>query len=398
MIPFRSLVLLNVFLSFSLSFTFQANAQSSSHAVLRGQLDHSRIKFQLEKRGSVAFIGGSITEMNGYRPMVMEYLQQRFPETEFTFTNAGISSTCSTTGAFRFQRDVISVKPDLLFVEFAVNDDQDAAHSARDCVRGMEGIIRHARTNNPNIDIVMTHFVNPSMLQKAQEGKQATSVAQHERVADHYQVSSVNVPGELADQIKSGNMTWERFGGTHPKDPGNRMVADKIIETLDAAWKTNLPDDATAKPHRLPEPLDTNSYFQGRLVHVDQAKLDDDWMIKTPDWKSLPGGKRDRFNELKLLCATRADATLILDFTGKAIGAFVLAGPDAGQLDYSIDGSPFKTVDLYHRYSKGLHYPRTVMFDADLSDSPHQLALRVSKSRNAGSQGTAARIMEFVVN
>src|SRR4051794_1740285 len=103
----------------------------------RGSLDNSRLKFQTDKKGSVAFIGGSITEMDGYRPMVCDLLKKRFPETTFTFTAAGISSTCSTTGAFRLATDVFGGGPvDLLFVEFAVNDDQDAHHARAQCVRG----------------------------------------------------------------------------------------------------------------------------------------------------------------------------------------------------------------------------------------------------------------------
>jgi hypothetical protein len=59
-------------------------------------------------------------------------LQRRFPDTKFTFTDAGLSSTCSTTGAFRLSTDVLSQGPvDLLFIEFAVNDDQDAGHAMR---------------------------------------------------------------------------------------------------------------------------------------------------------------------------------------------------------------------------------------------------------------------------
>src|SRR5437762_13081045 len=41
----------------------------------RGSLDNSRLKFQTERKGSVGFIGGSITEMEGYRPMVCELLK-----------------------------------------------------------------------------------------------------------------------------------------------------------------------------------------------------------------------------------------------------------------------------------------------------------------------------------
>ena len=65
--------------------------------------------------------------MNGYRPMVSEWLQQRFPDTKFEFINAGIASTCSHTGAFRLDEHVLSKgRIDLLFAEFAVNDDRDS--------------------------------------------------------------------------------------------------------------------------------------------------------------------------------------------------------------------------------------------------------------------------------
>ena len=60
-------------------------------------------------------------------------------------------------------------KIDLFFIEFAVNDDQDADTSC-ECVRGMEGIIRQARKAQPNMDIVVTHFVNPGMLTIAERG------------------------------------------------------------------------------------------------------------------------------------------------------------------------------------------------------------------------------------
>ncbi|MEM7387444.1 MAG: alpha/beta hydrolase, partial [Verrucomicrobiota bacterium] len=41
---------------------------SEPNVRLRGNLDNSRVRFEREKKGHVAFIGGSITEMNGYRP------------------------------------------------------------------------------------------------------------------------------------------------------------------------------------------------------------------------------------------------------------------------------------------------------------------------------------------
>ena len=352
----------------------------------------------MKRRGSVAFIGGSITEMNGYRPMVADYLQQRFPETELTFTDAGISSTCSTTGSFRLKSDVLASDPDLLFVEFAVNDDQDAVHAGRECRRGMEGIIRQARLHNPKIDIVVTHFVNPPMLELLQQGEQSISRQQHEAVAYHYGVSTNDVAREVADRISAGELTWQEYGGTHPKPAGNRIAADGVIDILEAAWKQPL--DAAAEPadHRLPKPLDQHSYFRGRFIGVDTAKMKHGWKIGRPDWSSLKGQLRNRFAETELLYATDPGAELSLDFGGTAIGVYVLAGPDAGSLEYSIDGGEFKSVDLYHRFSKGLHYPRTVMLETDLTDAKHQLTLRVGNTGNDASLGTAARILQFVAN
>ncbi len=370
----------------------------SANVHLRDPLQNARIAFQHKQEACVAFIGGSITEMNGYRPMVCEELQRRFPDTQFRFINAGISSTCSTTGAFRLHRDVLVHQPDLLFVEFAVNDDQDAMHAARECRRGMEGILRQAWTSNPHMDLVITHFVNPPMLEKLTAGETPISSGQHEAVAEHYGVSSSDLARELAQRIAAGSFTWQQYGGTHPKQPGNRLAADLIVDLLDAAWDQPLAADAKPVAHRLPAALDENSYFRGRFVSPQQARADDSWKLDRPDWSQIAGGFRDTFRKETFLHTSQVGAELSLAFEGTAIGAFVLAGPDAGMVDVSIDGGKPQTIDLYHHFSKGLHYPRTVMFATDLSAGKHQLVLRVSGKHNDQSQGHAVRIMQFTAN
>lgn len=370
------------------------------HVHLRGSLQNSQIQFQRNKKGHVAFIGGSITAMNGYRPMVCQALQKRFPNTKFTFTDAGISSTCSTTGAFRLERDVFSRGPvDLFFIEFAVNDDQDAMHQRRDCVRGMEGIIRQTRARNPNADIVITYFVNPGMLAKIQAGKTPVSIASHQAVAEHYNVSTIHLASHVAGEITAGRLSWEKYGGTHPKPLGNAICAQLIDRLLDNAWQHKPTVNATATAHRLPsERLDAFSYDSGRLVSPSGAKLGEGWEIKIPAWKKIAGQCRARFLKRQLLCGEQIGAELTLSFSGRAIGAYLLAGPDAGHVQVSIDGSAMKQIELYHHYSRNLHYPRTVMFAADLSDAPHTLKLRISQHKNKTSSGHAVRILDFVAN
>ena len=273
------------------------NDGKRSNIYLRGSLTNSRIQFEKKKIGHVAFLGGSITEMNGYRPLVCDMLTRRFPETKFTFTNAGIASTCSTTGAFRLATDVLDKGPvDLIFIEFAVNDDQDAGHTHRECIRGMEGIVRHVLAHNPNADIVVTYFVNPPMLKTIQDGKVPLTIASHEEVARHYDISTVNLAEEVADRIRAGTLTWKRYGGVHPGRPGNELCAALIDDLLAAAWKEPLPADAAPGQHRLPDSRWTPTITAAADSSTrKQAVLGEGWRLETPDWKKIPGACRERF-------------------------------------------------------------------------------------------------------
>lgn len=71
---------------------------------------------------TVAFIGGSVTERDCWRPQVMDLFRRRYPSVKFKEVNAGIGGTGSDLGAFRMDRDVILHEPDLVFIEFAQND------------------------------------------------------------------------------------------------------------------------------------------------------------------------------------------------------------------------------------------------------------------------------------
>lgn len=359
----------------------------------RGTLEACRQKFASGK-GHVAFLGGSITEMEGYRPILMEQLKKRFPKTRFTFTNAGVSSTCSTTGAFRLAEDVLAKGPvDLLVVEFAVNDDQDARHARKECIRGMEGVIRHTRLHNPKADIVVVHFVNEGMLAKIAKGEEPVSSGAHEEVANHYAVPSAHVARELARRIQAKTMTWNEYGGVHPAKPGNQLAADMVDQLFEMAGKAKEPTTAPT-PYNLPKPLDPGSYFHGQLLPNTNAVLGDGWELSTPPWPQLKGECRSRFKNLDLLWTESPGAIMTAPFQGKTLGAYVLAGPDAGTLEVSIDAGPFKPVPLKHAYSGGLHYPRTVILATDLEEGKHTARLRLAKSPDK----TAARIVRLTVD
>eukprot|EP01052_Picozoa_sp_SAG31_P027450 SAG31_NODE_2572_length_5459_cov_3.008396_2_plen_822_part_00 len=363
---------------------------------LRGSFVNSLRQFEAGTAARVAFIGGSITQMDGYRPMVCAWLKGLFPSTSFDFVDAGISSTCSTTGAFRLENDVLQRgKIDLLFVEFAVNDDQDAMHARRECIRGVEGIVRHARTAQPDIDIVVTHFINEGMLEMLQAGETPVSIAAHESVLRHYSIASVFLAREVAQRIAAGSLTWEGYGGVHPAPEGNKIAANMIAKMLATAWCRDASD--TAALHTLPASLvNEGSYCWGRWLSPEPA-ANTHWVYREPDWAQIEGGFRDTFFAgLPLLCCDTIGAETTIAFAGSMLGAFVLAGPDAAMVECSVDGGAWVTAELFHRFSVALHYPRTVSLASELGEGPHEARLRLVAQQATGQ--TAARILQFAVN
>ena len=182
----------------------------------------------------------------------------------------------------------------------------------------------------------------------------------------------------------------------HPAPFGNAIAARMIDELFAKAWIPSNIDRKVLKPHVMPEPFDTFCYSRSRFIEPGRATLKIGWQTGIPDWESLPGSKRSRFTEMPMLFTNEVEAELSLAFDGTAIGAFIVAGPDAGIVDASIDGGPFVPTNLFHSYSQNLHYPRTVMFHTELKEGKHDLTLRISKETK--SAGHAMRIMQFVAN
>lgn len=364
---------------------------------VRSGLANAYHRFSEEKAGRVAFLGGSITQNPGWRDSLCQYLQRRFPETKFEFIPAGISSTGSTPGAFRLERDVLSKgHVDLLFEEAAVNDATNG-RSPLEQLRGMEGIVRHARRSNPSMDIVLMHFVDPDKMEAYNKGETPGVIARHERVAEHYRLPSLNLALEVTERIAAGEFSWEEdFVDLHPSPFGQNLYFLSMRQFLEHAWRAA--EGQGAEPHPLPAPLDPFSYSNARLVNLAAATLGTDWSL-VPNWQpSDRANTRPGFVEVPMLEATEPGATLHLDFEGTAIGLFEIAGPDVGYLDYRVDGGEFKRLDQYTKWSHFLHLPWLYVLEAELPPGSHRLELRIPEQAHPESRGHACRIVHFAVN
>lgn len=370
----------------------------TAYVQLRAGLPNAYRVITQTKKATVAFLGGSITHNPGWRDKTSRFLQERFPDTQFTFIKAGIPSLGSLPHAFRFQQDLLDKgTPDLLFIEAAVNDRGNGTDSLTQ-IRSLEGIIRHARKANPAVDIVLMSFAEPHKSRDYQAGKTPLEVANHERVAAYYNLPSINLAREVSDRIQAGELTWEYdFKDLHPSPFGQEIYYQTIKTLLNSYF------DAPAEPATLAKtaptkPMNACNFERGHYLPIQKATLQSDWEL-VENWQPTDKvSTRDGFVNRPMLVATKAGATLTLSFVGTAVGMGLISGPDAGIIEYRIDNGPYQKMDLFTPWSRQLHLPWYKLFAGDLADKKHTLQLRVSSEKNENSAGTACRIVYFLEN
>jgi sialidase-1 len=373
----------------------------SNYIKKRGGLTNTLNAINQGQNLTVAFLGGSITYNPGWREMVCNYLRQSYPKVKFKFIAAGIPSLGSLPHVFRLQRDVLdSGKVDLLFLEAAVNDQVNGTDSVTQ-VRSLEGIVRHANKNNPFMDIIMMSFADPDKTKLYQSGQVPTSVANHELVAGHYSLPSINLAKAISDKLANNEFNWAKdFKDLHPSPFGQGLYFEAIKTLLaDELTISNQPHKATKK-HDFAKlsRLNNNSFTNGSYLNIEKAEHNNNWVLNKNWTPTDHTGTRDGFVNVPVLEGVKAGAELTLKFKGNAIGMAVVSGPDAGIVRYSIDNGAVQQIDLYTQWSSFLHLPWYVLFGSGLTDSMHELRLTTSNEHNKHSKGNACRIVYFLLN
>ena len=199
----------------------------------RGGLPNFAAKANAGKPVTVVYFGGSITEQNGWRLQSAELLKELLPNARIKAVNAAIGGTGSDLGAFRLNYDVLRHKPDLVFVEFAVNDHGAKADRIRNAI---EGIVRQIRKAFPECDICFVYTVTTANLKSYQAGKLPPSAAIMEEIAEYYRLPTVNLAWEVAQLEKEGKLIMAgKPGGM------TRVSGDELNE------KSDLPKNAEGK-------------------------------------------------------------------------------------------------------------------------------------------------------
>ena len=344
--------------------------------------------FQKLQKGDgvrIAYLGGSITAQPGWRPKTLAWFQQRFPQARVSEINAAIGGTGSDLGVFRLEHDVLRHRPDLLLIEFAVNDGGAAREQIHHC---MEGIVRQTWRADPQTDIGFVYTIAGNMLDTLKAGDLPRSVAAMEDVAHHYGIPSINFGVEVARLEQAGKLV---FKGTLPKsEAGKAASADPVVFSPDAVHPypetghgiylqvatrafEAMRQSGTPGSHPIKAPFSAAPLEAARLVPLSRATLSPRWQ-RLPETNSLVRSFGGRLPELWR--ANGSGDSVEFRFRGTTAGFYDLVGPDCGQVVVQVDDEPPVTRP---RFDAHCTYHRLASFFVarDLPEGTHRVLVKI---------------------
>lgn len=205
-------------------------------------------------RITIGFLGGSITQgsvaeyhSNCYAHLVFEWWEQKFPKTAFTYANAGIGGTTSQFGVARVDRDLMVYNPDMVFIEFSVNDENTPFFKET-----YEGLVRRVYGNPLQPAVALIHNI--------MYDKGTTAQEIHQSIGEHYGLPCVCMKTTIYEEVKAGRIANRDItpDDLHPNTEGHALVASVIINFLEKVYAELDIDEEM--PDEMPEPLTENCY------------------------------------------------------------------------------------------------------------------------------------------
>ena len=353
---------------------------------LRGNLERFKNAISSGKV-KIGFAGGSITSAqnpSNWPTYVRGWFVKNFPEVRLTTVNAAIGATGSLCALSLAKKEFIDKNCDLVFVEYAVNDN-GADREERERTR--EGLIR--KLLKENIDVVIVYTFYQNMFKEEDVGKTPLSITDFEKMAEKYNISSVYMAKAAYDKVMSGIIPWNMWlpDGTHPQNLGSWFYAEKVTELLEMELKRE-DTEPLKKGDLMPEPINSNNWESAYEIPFDCVKTNGSWFIEREVF--IP-----YFDE-RLVSYAPHDS-LTFEFDGRGVMIVFNYGKSSGKIEYSIDGGEW-TEYAYERYwwVPDENFTNAVKFADDLEKRHHTFSLRVTHGDKEGFTSSDCKILKVM--
>lgn len=172
---------------------------------------------------TIVYLGGSITMRKkelgdrGYADASFKFFKNHFaPDGQLTYINSGMNGTSSLIGLIRSERDVLKFLPDIVFVEFSVNDSKDSLH--REVFESL--IVRLLESES-----------KPAVVLLFLQSEGGYSCQGHMQViGEHYKLPMISVCDAIQAELEAGRIKWSEYAddNIHPNLRGNDLIVELI--------------------------------------------------------------------------------------------------------------------------------------------------------------------------
>ena len=213
---------------------------------------------------TLVFLGASITmkrsEENdtGFATLSYQFYRDTYGKPDkVRYINSGLNGTSSTLGLIRVDRDVLNHKPDIVFVEFAVNDSKDSLN--REVFESLILRLLHSESRPAVVLLFMTSETGYSCQGHMQV------------IGEHYQLPMISIRDAVLSEIEEGRLGWKDYSddNIHPNEKGNRLVAECI-----AHYFRTVDSMPLQRENAFPsQPFFGSSYQMMKLLDADSADI-----------------------------------------------------------------------------------------------------------------------------
>jgi lysophospholipase L1-like esterase len=334
----------------------------------------------------VGVIGGSITAgASASKPelswgnLVAAWWTRTFPTATITFVNAGIGATCSDLGAHRVQPHLLDKNPDLVLVEYAVNDTINPMHEET-----LEGLVRRI-LKQPNQPAVMLLFT--------MDNKGGNTQPAHVGIGRHYGLPMASFRDALWPEIEAKRIAWTDVEAdeVHPNDRGHAYCALFMTNICGKVLQELPPDQGLPVVAALPEAKTTNLFENALFYNADAIKpsLSSGWEV-SPDpvfgglfgkgWRTAAPG-----------------SVLEFEVEGRAVSLlFYRIKGATGIAEARVDDLPPVRMDAWFGADWGGYTPFQLVA-RDLAPGRHILRVTLLADKNPGSTGNEFRINAVLI-
>jgi lysophospholipase L1-like esterase len=286
-------------------------------------------------RLTIGFLGGSITDgangLNWPEP-VARWLCEKFPRTQIQVENAAIGATGSDSACLRAGAEIIAPGCDLTFVEYAVND---SGHPTPRRNRSREGLIRKLLAAAQ--EVVLVYTFAEDMRADMEAGRVPPSIAEFERLAEHYGLNSVWAGLHALLQVEAGAMTVEEWlpDGLHPSRAGSELYGRAVSDFLQSDYEQWTPD-TTPQTTPLPPALDDMNWQSASLLPLQVLEASGPWILRRV---------HTAYHVQQVLESHQDGSSLACEFEGRGLILICDFGHASADFVYRLDGGGWQRAE-----------------------------------------------------